>query len=88
MLTEGDPEELINTSNGHRSDRRLSFIPPPAKEKETLKPLSDWKSVENLKLLNLTYDITPARFITMVVCELGQIPSTLALSILRGRGLE
>jgi translation initiation factor eIF-2B subunit delta len=90
LLIQGDPEELLDTSSGHRSERMSFFLPSPTTHKPSIQPqpLLDWKKIENLKLLNLTYDITPAKFITMVVCELGQIPSTLALSILRGRGLE
>lgn len=45
--------------------------------------LKDWRDIASLRLLNLNYDVTPAKFITMVVCELGSIPSTSVLTVLR-----
>lgn len=78
----GNPEELVNVSNQSPATQLppcFTSIFPLADVKGDL---SGWKVVDNLKLLNLTYDITPARFITMVCCEMGQIPSTLALSVL------
>jgi translation initiation factor eIF-2B subunit delta len=38
------------------------------------KQLSDWKDIPNLKLLNLMYDVTPAEYIRMVICEYGSLP--------------
>ncbi|CAA91965.1 translation initiation factor eIF2B delta subunit [Schizosaccharomyces pombe] len=38
--------------------------------------LANWKSVKNLKLLSLKYDVTPPRLITVCVCEMGLLPST------------
>mmetsp|Transcript_11920 Transcript_11920/g.11821 ORF Transcript_11920/g.11821 Transcript_11920/m.11821 type:complete len:216 (-) Transcript_11920:16-663(-) len=37
--------------------------------------LKDWESRENLTLLNLKYDLTKPNLISMIVCELGQIPA-------------
>ncbi|OQU97490.1 hypothetical protein CLAIMM_03415 [Cladophialophora immunda] len=36
--------------------------------------LEDWKDQPNLFLLNLMYDVTPAEFLDLVVCELGSLP--------------
>ena len=38
--------------------------------------LIDWRDYSNLKLLNLNYDLIPQEFVTMVVTEIGVIPST------------
>jgi translation initiation factor eIF-2B subunit delta len=82
----GNPEELVDISNRSLSERLPSNLQSLAfnTSQLTVSPsLSGWKDIQALKLLNLTYDITPAKFITMVCCELGQIPSTLVLSVLR-----
>lgn len=38
------------------------------------KQLGDWKDIKNLQILNLMYDITPAEYIRMVICEYGSLP--------------
>ncbi len=38
--------------------------------------LADWRDYTNLKLLNLTYDLIPQEYVSMVVTEIGVIPST------------
>ena len=78
----GNPDDLVSATN-----RPSSLVLPSTLRPEPVGVLHDWKQVETLKLLNLTYDITPAKFITMVCCELGQIPSTLVLSVLRSQNL-
>ena len=35
--------------------------------------LSDWRDSPSLRLLNLSYDLTPAKFISMIISEHGQI---------------
>ena len=39
-----------------------------------VKSLSDWKDITNMKILNMMYDVTPAEYIRMVVCEYGSLP--------------
>ena len=39
-------------------------------------PLSDWRDQPSLKLLNLMYDLTPARYVSLVVTEVGMTPPT------------
>ena len=46
-------------------------------------PVRDWRDVPRLKLLNLMYDVTPTKFITMVVTEAGVIPPTSVPVIIR-----
>ena len=36
--------------------------------------LNDWREKDNLQLLNLMYDVTPAEYIKMVVTEYGSLP--------------
>lgn len=38
------------------------------------KTLDDWKEIPNLQVLNLMYDVTPAEYIRMVICEYGSLP--------------
>lgn len=58
-------------------------IPNPEFNGLKIGPLGTNPNINGLKILNLTYDITPAKFITMVACDDGLIPSTLVLSVLR-----
>jgi len=43
-------------------------------EERRPKGLEGWKEVPNLYLLNLMYDVTPAEYLDMVICELGSLP--------------
>ena len=45
--------------------------------------LTDWKSIENLQLLNLVYDVTSPDLISMVITQLGNIPCTSVPVVLR-----
>lgn len=45
--------------------------------------LRDWKSIENLQLLNLMYDVTSPDLISMVITQLGNIPCTSVPVVLR-----
>ena len=63
------PEELL-----------LPSLPPDPSNKEEdgesgkLKSLQDWYDIPNLQILNPLYDITPAEYIRMVICEYGNVP--------------
>jgi len=52
-------------------------------EEDASKSLSNWRDVPNLRLLNLLYDVTPSKHITLVVTEVGLIPCTSAPVIWR-----
>ena len=39
-----------------------------------------------LKLLNIHYDVTPVKFITLVACQLGLIPAQSCVSVFREMG--
>ncbi|KAK5227643.1 hypothetical protein LTR47_008685 [Exophiala xenobiotica] len=47
------------------------------------KGLHGWKEQQGLFLLNLMYDVTPAEFIDVVVCEMGSLPPT-AVPVVNG----
>ncbi|KAJ9653953.1 hypothetical protein H2198_006941 [Neophaeococcomyces mojaviensis] len=36
--------------------------------------LKDWREKPNLFLLNLMYDVTPAEYLDLIICELGTLP--------------
>ncbi|KAJ2778024.1 hypothetical protein H4R18_004845 [Coemansia javaensis] len=46
-------------------------------------PLSDWRANPRLRLLNPTLDITPPEFVSVIVTELGMIPTTSIPVVLR-----
>jgi len=79
----GDPDELINNNIIN------PLIQPPfiasrmPKDKPSDEILSDWRDIQQLKLLNLHYDVTPSKYITMVITEMGMIPSTSVSVFLR-----
>lgn len=45
--------------------------------------LKNWKSLKSLKMLNLTYDVTPADFIDMIITEHGPVPPTSVPALIR-----
>ncbi|ORX63468.1 hypothetical protein DL89DRAFT_273358 [Linderina pennispora] len=46
-------------------------------------PLTDWRETKNLRLLNLVQDITPPDFVSMIITEVGMIPTTSIPVVLR-----
>ena len=45
--------------------------------------VADWRDMPRLKLLNLMYDVTPMKYVTMVVTEAGVVPPTSVPVIIR-----
>ena len=45
--------------------------------------IADWCGMPQLKLLNLLYDATPMKYLTMVVTEVGVIPPTSVPAVIR-----
>lgn len=43
-------------------------------EETKIKTLDHWKDIANLQVLNLMYDVTPAEYIRLVICEYGNLP--------------
>jgi len=64
----GDPDDLVCAEKIYR---------------EWGNDLSDWQNIGNLKILNLNYDVTPPSNISMVITEMGAIPSTSVPVIIR-----
>lgn len=46
-------------------------------------PLSNWKDIPNLNILNIMYDLTPPEYIKKVITELGGLPPSSVPVILR-----
>ena len=45
--------------------------------------VAEWRDMPRLKLLNLLYDVTPMKYLTMVVTEAGVVPPTSVPVIIR-----
>ncbi|OLY78455.1 putative translation initiation factor eIF-2B subunit delta [Smittium mucronatum] len=50
---------------------------------ENENPLVNWRELTNLKILDITRDITPSEFVSVVVTEVGLIPTTSISVLLR-----
>lgn len=68
------PEELLLESSAAPSSAGPDS--QDSSESKKSQSLADWKDIPNLRILNLMYDVTPAEYITMVICEYGSLPST------------
>eukprot|EP01087_Luapelamoeba_hula_P017324 TRINITY_DN5447_c0_g1_i2.p1 TRINITY_DN5447_c0_g1~~TRINITY_DN5447_c0_g1_i2.p1 ORF type:complete len:305 (+),score=40.38 TRINITY_DN5447_c0_g1_i2:1103-2017(+) len=69
----GDPDELALTAPAQDTSRKATRDVD----------VSNWRKMDNFKVLNLVYDVTPATFVTMVVTEVGMIPPTSVPVVLR-----
>eukprot|EP00299_Pterocystis_sp_00344_P014833 c7375_g1_i1.p1 GENE.c7375_g1_i1~~c7375_g1_i1.p1 ORF type:complete len:416 (-),score=104.10 c7375_g1_i1:31-1092(-) len=63
----GNPDDLVT-----RNHLQLSH-----------KPLQDWREFSNLKLVNLLFDVTPIKFVNMVITDVGMIPPTAIPVVIR-----
>ncbi|ORX41983.1 hypothetical protein BCR36DRAFT_587563 [Piromyces finnis] len=79
----GDPDELINNKIVNPLTQPPFIASRVPKEQSSDEILSDWRDIPQLKLLNLHYDVTPSKYITMVITEMGMIPSTSVPVVLR-----
>ena len=73
-----DPNDLV-VRNADPSNATGSNIRKVAPEKD----LQDHASIQSLSLLNISYDLTPQEFITVVVTDVGMIPTTSVPVIIR-----
>ena len=78
----GDPQSFVSRTHHHLQFAAADDYLGGASEKST-DPLSNWKSIPALKLLNILYDVTPAEYITVAVTEIGLIPVTSVPVVLR-----
>lgn len=51
-------------------------------------PLEDWRDLNALTLLNLTYDVTPASLVDAIISEISVIPGTSVPVVLRLKKIE
>ena len=86
----GDPDELIPESERVISDNGAgggaeggAEGAATAASTGTSAKLADWRDIPRLKLLNLMYDATPMKYLTMVVTEVGVIPPTSVPAVIR-----
>lgn len=66
----GDPDTLITSALRNATNPNGRAI-------------ENWRSLSNLKLLNVLYDVTPPEFISLVISEVGLIPVTSIPVVLR-----
>lgn len=67
----GHPDDLVSTKPIYNSNHQSH--PNPSESS-----LASWRDQSNLRLLNLLYDVTPSKYITLVITEVGLIPCTSA----------
>jgi len=65
----GDPDDVVSTGS--------------TVETEASSVLEDWRSVPDLRVLNLLYDLTPSEFVSGIVTEMGILPPTSVAVLLR-----
>lgn len=46
-------------------------------------PLSDWRTTQNLRLMSISQDVTPPEFVSVIITEVGMIPTTSIPVVLR-----
>ncbi|KAI8339846.1 hypothetical protein BC941DRAFT_418672 [Chlamydoabsidia padenii] len=64
----GNPDDLVKTKNHPNSSSSA---------------LENWREQPNLRVLNVLYDVTPSKYIKLVITEVGLIPCTSAPVIWR-----
>ncbi|GAA5796793.1 hypothetical protein EDC94DRAFT_618106 [Helicostylum pulchrum] len=68
----GNPDDLVHTTtNTYDTNKSDTAV------------LANWRDQPDLRLLNILYDVTPSKYITLVVTEVGLIPCTSAPVIWR-----
>ena len=84
MTAKGADVPVIVCCEGVKSTDRVALnsfvfneVAPPEEliiQDKKSSPLSKWKEVPKLQLLNLMYDLTPAELISVVITEYGMVP--------------
>jgi len=85
----GNPQDLVSTKCAF-NHYNVPTINRNEASKDTLyvtttdrKVLENWQNIPNLKLLNLSYDLTPSKFVSGIVTEMGILPPTSVAVLLR-----
>ncbi|KAM9910092.1 hypothetical protein OXX69_004815 [Metschnikowia pulcherrima] len=78
-------EQFIKSQEQKKEQKKEATRKQEKKEPEDLKapPLKNWKSIPQLNILNIMYDLTPPHYINKVVTELGALPPSSVPVILR-----
>lgn len=91
----GDADSLVGVEESGMLTTTIQPAPEPKKggkkskeddepdESKQQKGLEGWREIQNLQLLNLMYDVTPAEFLDMVITELGDLPPS-AVPVVNG----
>lgn len=75
VLNEVAPsEELLLPQSSSEAAQQAASPEDEEGSASKTKQLGDWKDIKNLQILNLMYDVTPAEYIRMVICEYGSLP--------------
>lgn len=78
----GDADDLVNLDK-YPSLERTTLCLDQDEDKPTEDLMGDWRRKQNLRLLNLMFDVTPSEFITMVITEIGMIPCSSVPVVIR-----
>ncbi|OMJ15576.1 putative translation initiation factor eIF-2B subunit delta [Smittium culicis] len=82
----------VSSKNSNNSIYNKSAVLDPVEKEianvkwqllEEKNPLVNWRDIPNLKILDTTRDITPSEFVSVVVTEVGLIPTTSISVLLR-----
>ena len=68
------PEELLLPRAAHVPYQAKDRKDDAEDEDSKVQTLHDWQDIRGLQILNLMYDVTPAEYIRMVICEYGNVP--------------
>lgn len=86
----GDPDDLVPREHEHDTSKVLRDVragvhvePRSSVRVSCGMQVADWRDMPRLKLLNLIYDVTPMKYLTMVVTEAGVVPPTSVPVIIR-----
>jgi translation initiation factor eIF-2B subunit delta len=79
----GDPAQVAITSTVHVGSEDNESYANSSSATKKMNVLKNWLEIDNLRLLNLLYDLTPSDFVSGIVTELGIIPPTSVAVLLR-----
>jgi translation initiation factor eIF-2B subunit delta len=84
LVESEEPNTFITTAPiNNDKDKGKGGKRNEAPEEPEKRGLEGWRDQSNLYLLNLMYDVTPAEYLDMVICELGGLPAG-AVSVVNG----
>ena len=75
----GNPDDVVSAGSAMDGAGEGSS----SGSQQTNSIISDWRTVPNLKVMNLLYDLTPSEFVSGIVTEMGILPATSVAVLLR-----